>query len=157
MLFWVIFFIVAMSLFITLHLKWSVNFDWSRDYCSVKDVVAGVSYIISGIVSIVIIIPLIVGVEALITTNIDREVENINRDKLVRMLEENYNPDNLKNAIEFNASQKRSEMYNSSLMWYCWENCYVLDTIQIPTEKYIPSNYVKLEAVIEQLSKSIEK
>lgn len=48
-------------------------------------------------------------------------------------------------------------MYNSSLMWYCWENCYVLDTIQIPTEKYIPSNYVKLEAVIEQLSKSIEK
>lgn len=140
-----------MSLFITLHLK------WSRDYCSAKDVVAGVSYIISGIVSIVIIIPLIIGVKALITTNIDREVENVNRDKLVRMLEENYNPDNLKNAIEFNASQKRSEMYNSSLMWYCWENCYVLDTIQIPTEKYIPSNYVKLEAVIEQLSKSIEK
>ena len=157
MLFWIIFFIVTLSLFITLHLKWCVNFDWSRDYCSVKDVVAGVSYIISGIVSIVIIIPLIVGVKALITTNIDREVENINRDKLVRMLEENYNPDNLKNAIEFNASQKRSEMYNSSLMWYCWENCYVLDTIQIPTEKYIPSNYVKLEAVIEQLSKSIEK
>ena len=157
MLFWIIFFIVTLSLFITLHLKWCVNFDWSRDYCSVKDVVAGVSYIISGIVSIVIIIPLIIGVEALITTNIDREVENVNRDKLVRMLEENYNPDNLKNAIEFNASQKRSEMYNSSLMWYCWENCYVLDTIQIPTEKYIPSNYVKLEAVIEQLSKSIEK
>ena len=157
MLFWIIFFIVTLSLFITLHLKWCVNFDWSRDYCSVKDVVAGVSYIISGIVSIVIIIPLIVGVKALITTNIDREVEKVNRDKLVRMLEENYNPDNLKNAIEFNASQKRSEMYNSSLMWYCWENCYVLDTIQIPTEKYIPSNYVKLEAVIEQLSKSIEK
>ena len=157
MLFWIIFFIVTLSLFITLHLKWCVNFDLSRDYCSVKDVVAGVSYIISGIVSIVIIIPLIFGVEALITTNIDREVEKVNRDKLVRMLEENYNPDNLKNAIEFNASQKRSEMYNSSLMWYCWENCYVLDTIQIPTEKYIPSNYVKLEAVIEQLSKSIEK
>ena len=157
MLFWIIFFIVTLTLFITLHLKWSVNFDWSRDYCSVKDVVAGVSYIISGIVSIVIIIPLIIGVEALITTNIDREVENINRDKIIRMLEENYNPDNLKNAIEFNASQKRSEMYNSSLVWYCWENCYVLDTIQIPTEKYIPSNYVKLEAVIEQLSKSIEK
>ena len=157
MLFWIIFFIVTLSLFITLHLKWSVNFDWSRDYCSVKDVVAGVSYIISGIVSIVIIIPLIIAAKALITTNIDREVENINRDKIIRMLEENYNPDNLKNAIEFNASQKRSEMYNSSLMWYCWENCYVLDTIQIPTEKYVPSNYVKLEAVIEQLSKSIEK
>ena len=157
MLFWVIFFIVTLSLFITLHLKWCVNFDWSRDYCSAKDVVAGVSYIISGIVSIVIIIPLIVGVKALITTNIDREVENINRDKIIRMLEENYNPDNLKNAIEFNVSQKRSKMFNSSLMWYCWENCYVLDTIQIPTEKYIPSNYVKLEAVIEQLSKSIEK
>lgn len=157
MLFWIIFFIVTLSLFITLHLKRSVNFDGNRDYCSAKDVVAGVFYIISGIVSIVIIIPLIIGVKALITTNIDREVENVNRDKLVRMLEENYNPDNLKNAIEFNASQKRSEMYNSSLMWYCWENCYVLDTIQIPTEKYIPSNYVKLEAVIEQLSKSIEK
>ena len=157
MLFWIIFFIVILSLFTTLHLKWSVNFDWSRDYCSAKDVVAGVSYIISGIVSIVIIIPLIIGVKALITTNIDREVEKVNRDKLVRMMEENYNPDNLKNAIEFNASQKRSEMYNSSLMWYCWENCYVLDTIQIPTEKYVPSNYVKLEAVIEQLSKSIEK
>ena len=157
MLFWIIFFIVTLSMFITLHLKWCVNFDLSRDYCSAKDVVAGVSYIISGIVLVCLIIPLIISSTAIITTNIDREVENVNRDKLVRMLEENYNPDNLKNAIEFNASQKRSEMYNSSLMWYCWENCYVLDTIQIPTEKYIPSNYVKLEAVIEQLSKSIEK
>ena len=78
--------------------------------------------------------------------------DNANRDTLVRLLEENYNPDNLKAALDFNATQKRSNAYNQSPLWYCWENCYVLDTIPIPTEKYIPSNYVKLEAVIEQLA-----
>lgn len=76
----------------------------------------------------------------------------VQRDNLTRMLAETYNPDNLTNALNFNAEQKRSAMYNKSAFWYCWENCYVVDTIPIPNGQYTPSNMVKLDAVIEHLA-----
>lgn len=146
-------FVIGLIIFLGLYLKWFMNLE---DYMSVtfKEIFLGVIFICSACISFFSLIGTICFSIDYFTKNIHIVTENTNRDKLIRLLEENYNPDNLKAALDFNATQKRSYAYNQSNLWYCWENCYVLDTIPIPTEKYIPSNYVKLEAVIEQLTKA---
>jgi hypothetical protein len=74
------------------------------------------------------------------------------RGVLVRMIEEDYDSKNLENALQFNAEQKLSAFYNSSPWTYCKENCYALDTIPIPTHKFIPTDFVKLDAVIKHIA-----
>ena len=146
-------FVISLIIFLGLYFKWSRNLDWNADV-TFKNFCLCVIFVCSALSSLIFTFCVIFFSIAYFTKNIDKVAENTNRDKLIRLLEENYNPDNLKNALDFNAIQKRSEAYNQSPLWYCWENCYVLDTIKIPTEKFVPSNYVKLEAVIEQLTKA---
>lgn len=145
-------FVIGLMIFLGLYFKW-YRFLESDNAVTFKNFCLCVIFVCSAVSSLIFTFCVIFFSISYFAKNVDRIADNANRDTLVRLLEENYNPDNLKNALDFNAIQKRSEAYNQSPLWYCWENCYVLDTIPIPTEKYIPSNYVKLEAVIEQLTK----
>ena len=77
--------------------------------------------------------------------------EMIERDILVRMLEEDYDSKNLEKALQFNADQKMSAFYNSSPWTYCIMKCYSLDTISIPSSKFIPKDSVNLNAVIKTI------
>lgn len=74
------------------------------------------------------------------------------RGVLARMVEEDYDSKNLENALQFNAEQKLSAHYNSSQWTYCRRKCYSLDTIPIPAHKFIPTDFVKLDAVIKHLT-----
>lgn len=78
--------------------------------------------------------------------------ETIERGILVRMLEEDYDSKNLEEALQFNADQKMSDLYNSSPWTYCLMKCYSLDTISIPSSKFIPKDSVNLNAVIKAIS-----
>jgi hypothetical protein len=78
--------------------------------------------------------------------------EMIERDILVRMLEEDYDSKNLEKALQFNADQKMAALYNSSPWTYCIMKCYSLDTIPIPSSKFIPKDSVNLNAVIKTIS-----
>lgn len=151
MLFVVGTFIISLMIFLGLYFKWFRNLDWDANVTFKNNCLIFI-FVCSAVSSLIFTFFVIFFSIAYFAKNVDRMADNANRDTLVRLLEENYNPDNLKAALDFNATQKRSNAYNQSPLWYCWENCYVLDTIPIPTEKYIPSNYVKLEAVIEQLA-----
>lgn len=153
MLFVVGTFIISLIIFLGVYFKWFRNLDSDADV-TFKNFCLCVIFVCSAVSSLIFTFCVIFFSIAYFAKNVDRVADNANRDTLVRLLEENYNPDNLKAALDFNATQKRSNVYNQSLLWYCWENCYVLDTIKIPTEKFVPSNYVKLEAVIEQLTKA---
>lgn len=144
-------FIISLMIFLGLYFKWFRNLDWDANVTFKNNCLIFI-FVCSAVSSLIFTFFVIFFSIAYFAKNVDRMADNANRDTLVRLLEENYNPDNLKAALDFNATQKRSNAYNQSPLWYCWENCYVLDTIPIPTEKYIPSNYVKLEAVIEQLA-----
>ena len=84
--------------------------------------------------------------------NYDLANENFKRTKCIRMLNENYNAENLTNALDFNISQKRASNYNKSFLFLCWEHCYSTDTIVIPSTSYLPSNMVKIDAVIDKLN-----
>ena len=145
-------FVISLMIFLGSYFKWFRTLDWYD--VTFKNICLSFIFVCSAVSSLIFTFCVIFFSIAYFTKNIDRIADNANRDTLVRLLEENYNPDNLKAALDFNATQKRSNAYNQSPLWYCWGKCYVLDTIQIPTEKYIPSNYVKLEAVIEQLTKA---
>lgn len=74
------------------------------------------------------------------------------RGVLVRMIEEDYDSQNLENALLFNAKQKLSAYYNSSPWSYCKVDCYSLDTIPIPSHRYTPTDFVKLDAVLKHTS-----
>lgn len=65
--------------------------------------------------------------------------KNINAKVLERLIKEDYNPENLKNALEFNSIQKKSIAYNKSFMTLCLESCYAVDTIPIPEGKFLPN------------------
>ena len=83
--------------------------------------------------------------------------ELVNREVLVRLLDERYDSDNLKNALKFNAEQKLSSKYNESILWYCWENCYSLDTIEIPSDQYVPQNIIEIKALLKKLEELPEE
>ena len=138
---------------IVLYFKFLRYVDWDGSINNLKELILLLYSVVSILLMIGFSIPTIIFIAEFLTKDVDKQCEYVNRAKLIRMLEENCNPDNLKNALDFNTEQNISKIYNNSPLWYCWENCYVVDTIPIPNEKYIPSNYVKLEAVIEQLAK----
>jgi len=63
----------------------------------------------------------------------------------VRLLNEDYNATNLANALEFNQDQKYYAYKEHTFMWshFNTEGVYV-DTIAIPTRKFIPKQIVNL-------------
>ena len=107
---------------------------------------------VSGFISVISLIAFINFMMDYLPRNVKQTNAQIESQRLERLLVENYDPDNLKNALVFNVLQKQSTEYNRSWLWYCWENCYVVDTIAIPNGKYMPSNMVKLDAVIDRLT-----
>lgn len=129
-----------------------VIFDKCKTIHRTAEYIISIIFSVSGIIAIAFAFScLLFGIDY-VTSSISYTKDTIKRDNLIRLVQEDYDPDNLKEALEFNAIQKQSAEFNKTIMWYCWKNCYVIDTIPIPTEKYFPSSMVKLDAVIEHLA-----
>ena len=70
------------------------------------------------------------------------------RGVLNRMLQEDYNAENLRSALEFNSKQKICLYKESTFMWsYMGTNGVCGDTIAIPTGKFIPRQIIQLDTV----------
>lgn len=67
------------------------------------------------------------------------------RSKLQRLLQENYTPDNLVQALDFNVLQRKSAVANKSWLTYCYYQCFDVDTVAIPDMKYRPSQEIILK------------
>ena len=106
MLFVVGTFIISLIIFLGVYFKWFRNLDSYADG-TFKNFCLCVIFVCSAVSSLIFTFCVIFFSIAYFTKNIDKVAENTNRDKLIRLLEENYNPDNLKNALDFNAIQKR--------------------------------------------------
>jgi hypothetical protein len=112
-----------------------ICYKLSDSYCNFTGFLSWVFSFCAGIVLFVII----VNTGGLIFKDQWVESQNINAKVLEKLLKEDYNPENLKNALEFNASQKKSVVYNTSFMMLCVESCYAVDTIPIPATKFLPN------------------
>lgn len=64
----------------------------------------------------------------------------LEKNKLERMLVEDYNAENLTKALDFNMEQRKSAINNASWLTYCFTNCYILDTIVVPGTKFVPES-----------------
>ena len=70
------------------------------------------------------------------------------RGVLNRMLQEDYNAENLRSALEFNSKQKICLYKESTFMWsYMGTNGVCGDTIAIPAGKFIPRQIIQLDTV----------
>jgi hypothetical protein len=69
------------------------------------------------------------------------------RYSIVRMLQEDYNSQNLSNAIEFNNKQKMIVAENNSFLFKYTTSYYSVDTIQIPEKKFMPTSKVIVEGL----------
>jgi len=65
--------------------------------------------------------------------------------KLSRMLHENYNPENLSAAIDFNNSQKMIRAENQTFYKKYWTSVVSVDTIEIPSDKFTPTQKIVLD------------
>lgn len=78
---------------------------------------------------------------------ITMKMENT-RGVLNRMLQEDYNAENLRSALEFNSKQKICSYKESTFMWsYMGTDGVCGDTIAIPTGKFIPRQIIQLDTV----------
>lgn len=78
---------------------------------------------------------------------ITMKMENT-RGVLNRMLQEDYNAENLRSALEFNSKQKICAYKESTFMWsYMGTNGVCADTIAIPTDKFIPRQIIQLDSI----------
>lgn len=68
-----------------------------------------------------------------------------NKATLSRLLKEDYNGDNLTNALQFNQKQKMYAYKEHTFMWshFNTEGVYV-DTLAIPTDKFTPKQIINL-------------
>lgn len=87
-------------------------------------------------------------------TGIDKIGEGVSREKLenqrskyVRLLNEDYNAENLSTALNFNEKQKLCLYKESGFMWsHVGTDGVCADTIAIPTGKFIPTQKINLSA-----------
>lgn len=109
----------------------------------------------TGICSAVVgVILLWVGVLFFFFTGIDKLYSKVNLEKLanergkyIRLLNENYNADNLSTALNFNERQKLCKFKESGFMWSHFNTDGVcVDTIDIPTGKFMPSQKITITA-----------
>lgn len=78
---------------------------------------------------------------------ITMKMENT-RGVLNRMLQEDYNAENLRSALEFNSKQKICLYKESTFMWsYMGTNGVCGDTIAIPLGKFIPRQIIQLDSI----------
>lgn len=70
------------------------------------------------------------------------------RDKLSRLLNEDYNSNNLNEALDFNEKQKICSYKEATFMWsHMGTEGVCVDTIAIPTGKFIPRQIIQLDTV----------
>jgi TM2 domain-containing membrane protein YozV len=89
---------------------------------------------------------------------LDKLGENLNivelsnkRGKYIRLLNEDYNSENLNSALNFNEKQKVCQFKESGLMWSHFNtNGVCTDTIAIPMGKFIPRQIIKIDTVTAQ-------
>lgn len=86
---------------------------------------------------------------------LDKLGENLNivklsnkRGKYIRLLNEDYNSENLNSALNFNEKQKVCQFKESNFMWsHFGSNGVCADTIAIPTDKFIPRQIIQLDSI----------
>lgn len=110
---------------------------------------------ITGICSAVVgVVLLCVGVLFFFCVGTDKLYSKVNLEKLtnergkyIRLLNENYNADNLSTALNFNERQKLCKFKESGFMWSHMNTDGVcVDTINIPTGKFMPSQEITIIA-----------
>lgn len=69
------------------------------------------------------------------------------RYSIVRMLQEDYNSQNLSNAIDFNNKQKMIVVENNTFLFKYSTSYYSVDTIQIPEKKFMPTSKVIVDGL----------
>lgn len=68
----------------------------------------------------------------------------IDRDIIVRKLQETYNQDNLNDAIDFNAKQHKIKIENETFLQKYNTEMFYVDTIEIPNIQYVPRQKIEL-------------
>ena len=69
------------------------------------------------------------------------------RGKYVRLLNEDYNAENLSTALDFNETHKLCKFKESTFMWsHIGTSGVCADTIAIPTGKFMPSQKIKISS-----------
>ena len=125
--------------FIILH-----NVDYSYEFlhgCTFAGIAIGA---ILGSISVLFFI--FAGVDKLAAPVNMQELSTL-RGKYIRLLNEDYNSLNLNNALDFNEKQKNCQFKESGLMWSHFQtNGVCIDTIEIPTSKFIPRQILQIEA-----------
>ena len=116
-----------------------------------SDVYSGILFIGAIIGGILIAISamfwLFVGLDKLGENLIIVELSN-KRGKYIRLLNEDYNSENLNSALNFNEKQKVCQFKESTFMWSHFNtNGVCADTIAIPTDKFIPRQIIQLDSI----------
>ncbi|MCK9429077.1 MAG: hypothetical protein M0R17_03580 [Candidatus Omnitrophica bacterium] len=88
----------------------------------------------------------------IITKNTDYTRATNDKSKIERLLHENYNPDNLTAALDFNNRQKLTKAQNSTIMFKYWDYATYTDTIVIPNSKYLPTSKLNLDVTTDTVS-----
>lgn len=135
-------FMISSSIVVLKVLGDSVD-DW--------EILGGCSYAFiafGGIISIIAMaFFLCTGVDKLTAPMKFQRLNNL-RGKYARLLQEDYNADNLSNALDFNERQKNCIYKESNFMWsHVGSNGVCADTIAIPTDKFIPRQIIQLDSI----------
>ena len=77
----------------------------------------------------------------------DKQKTLIDRGILERKLKETYNQDNLNSAIDFNGTQNKIKIENSTFLQKYNTAIFYVDTIQIPDVKFTPTQRIELENI----------
>lgn len=106
----------------------------------------GVTSIIVGILSLAfsVIFWLFFAIEVA-SKNVTTKKLECSRDKLSRLLNEDYNSNNLNEALDFNEKQKICSYKEATFMWsHMGTEGVCVDTIAIPTGKFIPRQILNI-------------
>lgn len=104
---------------------------------------AGVVFSIFGIALPAIGIFLI-GVDVLYK-DVNIKKAETNKNVLVRMLNEDYNSENLRKALEFNEKMNVCKFKQQTKLWKYFEtNGACIDTIDIPNGKFVPTQQIRI-------------
>lgn len=135
----IILLLLSILSFVVIHRAIYV-FDWEECFLpSMTRVIAALA----------ILCTLLLFMLTLFCGHIPREAERAGavaeRYKLQRLLQENYNSDNLVQALDFNVLQRKAAVANKSWLTYCYYQCFDVDTVPIPDLRYRPSQEIILK------------
>jgi hypothetical protein len=99
-------------------------------------VISGIAAVVFSVTSIVCVLSY---VDSCMSKSVYAQEAENQRITLNRMLNENYNPDNLQKALDFNSKQKVIKVENESFWRRYWTSVVYVDTVKIPDERFMPS------------------